>query len=111
MQIGNPSGATDASSPAPPAGWALRTDGPIPFTTHTRMHLMAPHGGRVHLAVYDVAGRVVRTLIDREVSAGVHPAVWDGRDGAGQSVPAGVYFARLRAGGRTSSRTLVRMTR
>lgn len=111
VQIGNPSGVTDAPGPIMPSGWTLQTDGPIPFTTHTRMHLAAPQAGHVHLAIYDVAGRLVRTLLDRQVSAGVHAAVWDGRDGAGQPAPAGVYFARLRTGGGVSSRTLVRMTR
>jgi len=50
----------------------------------------------VTLAVYDVAGARVRTLIDGTRTAGRHGEVWDGRDSNGQLVGSGVYFYRLR---------------
>ena len=52
------------------------------------------------LGVYDVAGRLVRTLLDgAHREAGPHAAVWDGRDDGGRGAAAGVYFYRLRAEG------------
>ncbi len=50
---------------------------------------------RVHLALYDVGGRRVRTLQDGELEAGPHTFDWDGADGAGRSLASGIYFARM----------------
>ncbi|MFH1278033.1 MAG: right-handed parallel beta-helix repeat-containing protein [Candidatus Eisenbacteria bacterium] len=54
-------------------------------------------GGRraVALRVYDVAGRLVRTLLDGEAGPGVTRLLWDGRDDRGSSVGSGVYLVRL----------------
>ena len=46
----------------------------------------------VNLRVYDVAGRLVSTLVNQELPAGPQTATWDGRDDGGQKVAAGVYF-------------------
>jgi hypothetical protein len=50
---------------------------------------------RVRVAMYDVAGRRVRTLVDRLFPAGEHRVVWDGADDHGRAVARGVYFARI----------------
>ena len=47
------------------------------------------------MRVVDVAGRVVRTLLDREVEAGEHPLSWDGGTDTGTRAASGVYFARV----------------
>ena len=53
----------------------------------------------VRLNIFDVTGRLVRTLVDgKSLQAGPHTALWDGRDGAGRSVASGTYFARMEAG-------------
>jgi hypothetical protein len=54
-------------------------------------------GGHVTLEVIDVAGRVVRTLVDGYRGEGEHGATWNGRDEAGREVASGVYFCRLTA--------------
>jgi hypothetical protein len=51
---------------------------------------------KVELRLYDVAGRLVRTLANREFTAGAHDVYWDGSNDEGQSVPRGVYFYQLR---------------
>ena len=51
-------------------------------------------------AVYDLAGRLVRVLVEGEVPAGSHQAVWDGRDASGRAMASGSYLARLVAGGK-----------
>ncbi len=51
----------------------------------------------VSLSVYDVGGRLVRTLVDEPQGPGYYSVVWDGRDESGRTVPPGVYFYRLAA--------------
>ena len=65
------------------------------------------HGQHAKLTIYDVAGRRLRTVFDGTVPAGVHKAQWDLRDDAGRLLGGGVYFARLRLGGQTLTRTVV----
>src|SRR5439155_25395105 len=54
------------------------------------------HGDRVTARVYDLAGRMVRTLADRNFPAGEHELRWDGSDDQGRRMARGVYFTRLR---------------
>ena len=58
------------------------------------------------LRVYDVTGRLVRTLHDRHTTAGSHVASWNGRDDLGARAASGVYFYRIDAGGRTHTRKM-----
>jgi hypothetical protein len=51
---------------------------------------------RVQVLVYDVSGRLVRTLADRQFAAGTHDLVWDGVDNAGRQVARGVYFTQVK---------------
>jgi hypothetical protein len=51
---------------------------------------------RVEVKVYDVGGRLVRTLVDRFFEAGPHKLVWDGVDNGGRQVPRGVYFTQVK---------------
>jgi flagellar hook assembly protein FlgD len=66
--------------------------------------------GPVELTVHDVSGRLVRKLESGPRQRGFHAARWDGTDGYGRVVSAGVYFVRFSAGGRSSTGrlTLVR---
>ena len=75
---------------------ALRQNAPNPFNPVTNIQFSVPaNAGAVELSVYNVNGRLVRTLVDAEIEAGPHSVVWNGRDEAGRSVATGVYFARL----------------
>jgi hypothetical protein len=51
---------------------------------------------RVELKIYDVTGRLVKTLANREFAAGEHDIVWDGSGDDGRLVARGVYFYQLR---------------
>jgi hypothetical protein len=66
------------------------------------------HADRVEARVFDVSGRLVRTLANRSFAAGRHTLVWDGVDDAGRVAPRGVYFTQVRylGGGFSSSRKL-----
>ncbi len=79
---------------------------PNPFNPQTEIRFAVPRGGQVRLAVYDVRGRQVRTLVSEVLPAGEHAVTWDGRDGAGRVQPSGVYLALLEAGGIRMSRRL-----
>ncbi len=72
---------------------------PNPFTIQTAIHYTVPtEGAPVTLKLYDIRGRLVRTLVDRTESGGAYEAAWDGRDGTGRTVASGVYFARVSIG-------------
>jgi len=71
---------------------------PNPAGEGTRIAFGLPNpGGAVTLRVYNAAGKVVRTVIDRSLPGGHHVAEWDGMDDRGNEVSAGVYFYALEA--------------
>ncbi len=76
----------------------LRASAPNPFTDRTTVTFDLPRRESASLRVFDVTGRVVRTLASGEMEAGTHRAVWDGRNDGGATVEAGLYFYRLDAG-------------
>jgi hypothetical protein len=77
----------------------LCQNAPNPFNPRTAIRFDLPVAGTVRLAVYDVAGRLVRTLVDGDLPNGTHEAVWDGRDATARAMASGGYLARLEAGG------------
>lgn len=93
-----------------PARSALLAALPNPFNPTTEVRYALAAAGQARLAVYDVAGRCVVTLMSGHQEAGQHSARWDGRDAAGQPVSSGVYFARLETvdGTDTSKLTLLK---
>jgi hypothetical protein len=71
---------------------------PNPFNPKTTIAFDLPESRTVRLSVYSIDGSLVRTLIDGELPAGSHTAVWDGLDDARQGVASGAYFYRIEAG-------------
>lgn len=87
-----------------------RLDSPAPNPTRsgeTTLRFTLPESEPVTLAVFDVTGRLVRTLVHAGLDAGWHSVRWDGRGTSGASVSPGVYFVRLRAGDHVQSRKLL----
>ncbi len=76
---------------------------PNPFNPSTTIEFEVPAETKVRLVMYDILGREIAVLEDGVVSAGVHHAVWDGRDKSGQTVGAGVYFYRFSSGSFTTN--------
>jgi hypothetical protein len=66
-----------------------------------------PSAGHATLGLYDIRGRIVRTLVDGVLAAGAHETAWDGTDRSGNAVASGVYFATLRHGGETATSRIV----
>jgi hypothetical protein len=99
-----------AAQPDPQSGVMTATLGrnsPNPFGGATTIRFALPAAGPVDLAVYDLAGRLVRRLARGEHAAGEHFVTWNGADEGGRRVAAGVYFYRLTATGRTATKTMV----
>ena len=82
-----------------PTTAALGQNFPNPFNPRTTIRFSTARSGPVKLQVYDVRGRLVRTLVDESRPAGPYSEVWDGRDSRGAGSAAGIYFYRLEAGG------------
>jgi hypothetical protein len=80
---------------------------PNPFNPSTSIRFVLAERASVRLAVYDAAGRHVRTLLDGAREAGPHDAAWDGRDDGGRVQAAGVYFYRLDVNGRGQAKKMV----
>jgi hypothetical protein len=81
---------------------------PNPFTHRADIRFHLASGGQTVLKIHDVAGRLVRKLVDGALSAGEHRVVWDGQDNAGRPVQTGIYWMRLQCGdGHRSSQRVI----
>jgi hypothetical protein len=85
----------------------LEQNAPNPFRPPTSLGYSLPAAGRARLAVYDLAGRLVKVLVDADQGAGRYSAIWDGTDERGAPVGRGIYFYRLQAGTQFGVRRMV----
>jgi len=105
-RIGAATGVDDPRGPGMKT--MLRGSYPNPFNPTTTIEYSLERDAKVTLAIYDVTGQKVRTLISGAgTEAGIHTVSWDGTNDAGTRLASGVYFASLAAEGRVSSRKLV----
>ncbi len=102
-------GTTDTPAPSALRIAGIQALGPSPFRKELAVRFGLARRERAHLSVYDIAGRQLRVLADRELPAGEHGLVWDGLDQDGSAARAGLYFVRLRTPSLTQSRTVVRI--
>lgn len=90
------------------SGSFLGQNHPNPFNPSTTIEFSVPAQARATLKIYDVAGRLVRTLVDEVKAPGRrYSVVWDGRDRSGREVSSGLYFYRLETGDWEETRKLV----
>jgi len=71
---------------------------PNPFSQSATIKFALPKAVHLRLAVYDVRGRLVTTMINENMEPGIHTVKWNGRDHHGRQVASGLYFCRLEAG-------------
>jgi hypothetical protein len=101
VRVFDPFGVTESESGV--FGTSQRTAfigvSPNPFMQSARMSYQLVRPARVSLIVYDVSGRLVKSLSDGQdlQEPGNYSVLWDGRDDVGRTVPAGVYFVRFHA--------------
>lgn len=83
-------------TPITPTNYELSQNYPNPFNPSTNIRFSIPQNDKVHLAVYDIQGALVKTLVDHEqYNTGSYKVSWDGRNSSGQKVTSGIYFARI----------------
>ncbi|UCH85578.1 MAG: T9SS type A sorting domain-containing protein, partial [Candidatus Latescibacterota bacterium] len=80
---------------------------PNPFNPSTTIRYVVTEAQDIRMAIYDVKGRLVRTLVNGFEAAGVHNTTWDGIDNADNPVASGIYFVRLAADGKTTNIKIV----
>ena len=90
-----------------PVNYKLFPAFPNPFNPVTTIQYDIPIDSEVLLLVYDIQGRLVKTLVNTNQSAGYKSIRWNGMNDLGQSVSAGMYFYHLQAVGYSKVRKMV----
>jgi hypothetical protein len=90
-----------------PAMYRLAQNFPNPFNPTTRIAFDIPKKGHVSLKIYNVAGQLVKTLVDGVLDANHHEYEWMGTNNAGVKVASGVYFYSIEADNFTSTKKMV----
>lgn len=99
--------SADLTTAVPESGLLrLAQNHPNPFNPATAIDFSLPAAGPARLRILDLAGRVVRTLLDGPQAAGAHSVLWNGEDDAGHAVASGRYLYVLEGGGQRSLRTM-----
>jgi photosystem II stability/assembly factor-like uncharacterized protein len=88
---------------------ALSAPAPNPSRGEALLSLELPSGGATEVAVYDIRGGKVRTLLSGYLPAGLHRLAWDGHDTRGHRAAAGVYYVRASGAGSVARQRVVRI--
>jgi histidinol-phosphate aminotransferase len=93
-----------------PPTFGLSRVHPNPFTQQCSIQISTSGTERIRLAIYDAAGRMVKSLVNGALAPGLHDIIWDGKDVHGRKVASGLYVINLMQGEyATSTRvTLIR---
>ncbi len=103
-----PGSVTGVDTPTTPNRFALHQNAPNPFAPGTTIRYDVPlEGGHVRIEIFDVAGRLVRVLVERTEPPGRKQTTWDGTDERGVRVAAGIYYYRLSAPGHSEARRMM----
>ena len=101
--------ATAIEAETTPATFTLGANYPNPFNPATTIPVSVAGAGDVDVTIYNVLGQPVRKVWNGPLAAGEHGLAWDGRDGQGQAVAAGVYVYRLQVGDQTRIGKMVKI--
>lgn len=100
-------GIAQPENDALPLAFALYQSWPNPLASGAQIRYALPRPAQVEVRIYDVAGTLVRRLVDGVQPAGYRRAHWNGCDDRGGRVAPGVYYCRFRAGDFTAAQKLV----
>ncbi len=100
-------GSTATEPDELPAGYSLSQNYPNPFNPTTTIVYSLAEPGAVRLTIYDLLGREVRTLVDRDMPAGTFRVTWDGTGAEGSLVASGLYLYRLETAVGQQTRAMV----
>jgi protocatechuate 3,4-dioxygenase beta subunit len=90
-----------------PQAYGLSQNYPNPFNPVTMIEYSLPESANVSLQIFNVQGRLVTTLVNKQQNSGVRQAVWNGLDQNGSALPSGVYFYQLQANDFTEIKSLI----
>jgi hypothetical protein len=90
-----------------PDGFDLGQNYPNPFNPGTSFRIAVPGESRVDLAVYDILGCKVRSLLHGLTAGGSHPIEWDGRNDQGLPARSGVYVVRMTSGRFSAAKKII----
>ena len=79
-----------------PDTFVLYQNYPNPFNPTTTLRFSISRQSFVNLKIFNMVGQEVKEIINDELSPGIHSALWDGKNKAGQSVGSGLYFSQLK---------------
>ena len=100
-------GIAEPESNVLPLAFGLYQSYPNPLASDAQIRYGLPRLAQVDLRVYDVAGTLVRRLVDETQAAGYRSVYWNGSDDRGRRVAPGVYYCRFKAGGFLATQKLV----
>jgi hypothetical protein len=103
LKVGGKPGAKHG----PATGRPTLSAGPNPVSGVATIRFGLAEPTSVRVTVHDILGRQVAVVADGCYEAGLHTGTWDGRNAAGEQVGAGIYFARIRAGGSTLTSKII----
>ena len=95
--FGNPMELLINGSALIPDQYSLNQNYPNPFKNFTTISFDMPENQKIKIRIFDVRGRIIRTLINEDQSAGFKSILWDGKNEDGDEVSAGIYFYQMYA--------------
>ncbi len=104
---GGISGVMSAGVGNTPFIYSLKPISPNPFVNNAVINFSIAKPENVSINIYDVSGRLVKTIVNEKRDAGVYSERWNGRDNLNRRVAAGVYFTRLESGDFTSVKKVI----
>jgi len=90
-----------------PKAYGLAQNFPNPFNPSTTIRYDMKAKGLVTIKIFDVSGRLVRTLVDEVRDAGSHEAIWEGTNSRGAGVSSGIYFYEMKTKGFSATKKMI----
>jgi len=102
-------GVTGVNDNIKPVKYQLFQNYPNPFNPTTQIGYTLPSSSNVTLKIYDILGREVKTLVNKEQNSGVYNLTWDGTDNSGNLVTSGIYIYQIHANNFIKSSKMILM--
>jgi hypothetical protein len=102
-------GIEETKTPRLPAVNGLSQNYPNPFKTAMCIRYQVPRSGIVTIAIYDVSGQHIKTLVNERKKAGYYSVRWNGRNETNKPISAGTYFCRMQTGEYSSVKKIILM--
>jgi flagellar hook assembly protein FlgD len=82
---------------------------PNPFNPTTTISFSTKEAGHVSINIYNMKGQLVRALVNENLDAAYHSAVWNGKDNSSKAVSSGIYFYKMKATNYTATKKMILM--